>query len=220
MDWHSHQSLCELTKLLGYGFSFLTISCSRKAALDGYLNQLYTLYMKLTVTNNIICRQHSNSWKHHMNLPKQNLELFNVFSIIDLSLRLVSIGMKLLVVIVYKLPLLTRINPLMKNSIVRHLKHQASYYSLVRDCKLSASDGHPWQKIWILWIENLCMQLIWNLLYLVTWTHPNLCFAITYLPRFMHNCSLMHLKSFQTILLFLEHTSTYGLMYKWPQSNH
>ena len=61
-------------------------------------------------------------------------------------------------------------------------------------------------------------QLIEKLQYLVTGTRPDLSFAINYLSRFMHNPSLMHWKSLQRVMLYLKHTSNYGLTYKLSQS--
>ena len=85
-------------------------------------------------------------------------------------------------------------------------------------CNLSISDG-PTTKRDINFMKQFPFkQLIGKLQYLVTGTRPDLCFAINYLSRFMHNPGLMQWKSLQRVMRYLKHTSNYGLTYKQSQS--
>lgn len=63
-------------------------------------------------------------------------------------------------------------------------------------------------------IEKLCRQIIGCLMYAVSGTRPDLCFAVSLLSRYQKCASYMLLAALKRVLRYVKHTLHYKLIYK------
>ena len=134
-------------------------------------------------------------------ITQAKLELSKAFSITDLGPLSYFLGMQVMrnrsmgTLIIHQNKF---INEILKSFGMLNIKPCITPLSLT--CNLSISDGLTTKRDINFMKQFPFKQLIGKLRYLVTTTRLNLCFAINCLPRSMHNHSLMHLKTFQTVI--------------------
>lgn len=63
-------------------------------------------------------------------------------------------------------------------------------------------------------IEKICRQMIGCLMYAVSGTRPDLCYAISILSRYQNCANKILLSSLKRLLRYVKHTINYSLIYK------
>ena len=148
-------------------------------------------------------------------ITQAKLELSKAFSITDLGPLSFFIGMQVTrnrsmgTLIIHQNKF---INEILKSFGMLNIKPCITPLSLT--CNLSISDGLTTKRDINFMKQFPFKQLKGKLRYLVTGTRPDLCCAIDYLSRFMHNPDLMHWKSLQRVMRYIKHIFNYGLTYK------
>jgi hypothetical protein len=84
--------------------------------------------------------------------------------------------------------------------------------------KLSKADGpSPEDAKVMVDDQKLYLSLVASCIWLVSWTRPDIAYAVSKLCRFMHNPGTVHFTALKRLLRYLRDTSHYGLKYSFVQ---